>query len=505
LAAWEIYKYTGERSWLKKAFEIIKNTLADDAMVLANKESDMYRGESSFLDWREQTYPKWMSNKDIYISQNLGTNAVHYKAHRILAEMAKILDEPHEIFDKRAELIKNAINDRLWLDDQGFYAQYLYGRNHLVISPRFEALGEALSILFEIPDKNRQEQIVKKSPLTPFGTSCIYPQIPNIPPYHNNGIWPFVQSYWNLAAAKVGNEDALNHGLASIYRAGALFLTNYENFVAENGDFKGTEINSDRMLWSMAGNLAMVHRVFIGMNFEIDGIRFNPVIPKNYNGIRYLKGFKYRNAVLNITVEGFGNEIDQMKVNEELYSEAFIPAELEGEINIFIKMKNTSFDLNPINLVDNAFSLPNPRVSMDENLFEIEDYTNSSLLPFSNYSGEGFIEISNDQNTLIKMEIDQNHAGNYMAEFRYSNGSGPWNTNNKCAIRSLYCNDEYVGSLVFPQRGLDEWSEWGWSNSYILNLNEGRNVIEVKLEPWNTNMNVEINRAMLDYLRLIEK
>jgi len=147
------------------------------------------------------------------------------------------------------------------------------------MSPRFEALGEALAILFEVADKGKANSIIAQSPLTPFGTTCIYPQIPSIPPYHNNGIWPFVQSYWNLAAAKAGNEDVLNHGLASIYRAGGLFLTNYENFVAESGDFKGTEINSHRMLWSMAGMLAMVHRVFIGMSFDANGIRFQPAIP----------------------------------------------------------------------------------------------------------------------------------------------------------------------------------------------------------------------------------
>ncbi len=113
--------------------------------------------------------------------------------------------------------------------------------------------------------------------MTAYGTTCIYPQIPGISPYHNNGIWPFLQSFWNLAAGRAGNEAALEHGLASIYRAGALFLTNYENFVAETGDYVGTEINSHRMLWSMAGNLAMVHRLFMGLSFEVDGIQFQPV------------------------------------------------------------------------------------------------------------------------------------------------------------------------------------------------------------------------------------
>jgi len=89
-------------------------------------------------------------------------------------------------------------------------------------------------------------------------------------------------------------------------------------------------------------------------------------------------------------------------------------------------------------------------------------------------------------------------------DIRYSNGSGPWNTDNKCALRSLYTNGQYTGALVFPQRGTDEWSDWGRSNSYVVRLNAGSNSLRLVLEEWNINMNVEVNRAMLDYVRLIK-
>ena len=61
--------------------------------------------------------------------------------------------------------------------------------------------------------------------------------------------------------------------------------------VAETGDFLGTEINSHRMLWSMAGNLAIVHRVFFGMEFQLEGLYFNPVIPAVYGGKKSLSNF----------------------------------------------------------------------------------------------------------------------------------------------------------------------------------------------------------------------
>lgn len=102
------------------------------------------------------------------------------------------------------------------------------------------------------------------------------------------------------------------------------------------------------------------------------------------------------------------------------------------------------------------------------------------------------------------MNVSVDEDGKYLVDFRYSNGSGPWNTDNKCAIRSLYLGDKYIGSFVFPQRGQEEWSDWGFSNSLVLNLKKGNNQLQLKFELWNNNMNVGINRAMLDYIRLIK-
>jgi hypothetical protein len=569
LAAWEIYKVTGDKEWLKKVYIIIKNTLADDAKTLFSA-SGLYKGESSFLDWREQTYPKWMNNKDIYISENLGTNVVHFQAHKILASMAAALGEPFEEYEKKADGLKNAINTQLWMSEKGYYAQYKYGRKDLINSPRFEALGEALAVLFDVADDFKSREIFEKSPVTDYGATCIYPQIPGIPPYHNNAVWPFVQSFWNLAAAKTGNEKALSHGLSAIYRAGGLFLSNYENFVGHSGDFKGTEINSDRMLWSMAGNLAMVHRLFMGMSFGIHGIKFNPVIPKVYGGTKTLNGFKYREAVLNIKVIGYGRNIKTFAINGKKMKNAYLDAQAKGVQNIEIVMDNIPFDQMNFTPVANHFSLPNPvailkndtiswapipgaisyfiykngfRVNaimdtkigipsddvaeymisaVDEKGYEsfasepilitnqknvqtvqIEDFTEKSSLPYSDFTGQGFVEISTELNTNLSIDIEIAHEGTYLIDVRYANGSGPWNSENKCAIRSLYSQEEFVGSLVLPQRGTDEWSDWGYSNAISLPLKKGKNKLSIRYESWNTNMNIIVNRAMLDFIRLI--
>lgn len=571
LAAWEIYLVTGDQQWLRQAFEIIRNSLEDDHMTLRSEKTGMHRGESSFLDWREQTYPKWMTNVDIHVSENLGTNAVHYRAHIILAEMAKVLGEPYEEYLLRAEKIKEGMNDHLWIAEKGYYGQYLYGRTALNLSSSFETLGESLAILFDVADEEKAGSIIENSPFTSFGMTCIYPQIAGIPPYHNNAVWPFVQSFWNLAAAKAGNETALLHGLAALYRPAALFLTNYENFVAENGDYVGTEINSDRMLWSMAGNIAMVNRLFIGMSFEVDGIHFSPVIPKAYAGTRKLSNFRYRDAVLNITVKGHGNEIASMKLDGVTMSSSLIPATISGLHNIEIVMKNNRFDENGIHLVQNRFSPSTPQVSLErdslrwnpvpgsssyilirngervqsgnhlswkidtsrfgeyqvaavdpsgitsftsepvllypreaEVIIECELYAPRSIKGYTNYSGTGFVEVNQSLNRELTFPVWVDKPGTHLLDIRYSNGTGPWNTDNNCAIRSLAVNGSYKGVLVFPQRGTAEWSDWGFSNAVQVQLNQGENELMLSFEEWNNNMDGIVNEAMIDYVRLIQ-
>jgi hypothetical protein len=136
---------------------------------------------------------------------------------------------------------------------------------------------------------------------------------------------------------------------------------------------------------------------------------------------------------------------------------------------------------------------------------ELESFGGKSMLPFVNYSGAGFTEISTIQNTTLGFELDVPEAGMYRIDFRYSNGSGPWNTDNKCAQRSLYMDSNYIGVIVLPQRGTDEWSDWGYTNSYTVALKKGSNRLYLKLEPWNTNMNGDVNRAMLDVVRVIKQ
>ena len=113
------------------------------------------------------------------------------------------------------------------------------------------------------------------------------------------------------------------------------------------------------------------------------------------------------------------------------------------------------------------------------------------------------LQISSTWQREIQIPVSIESEGEYRVDFRYSNGTGPWHTDNNCASRSISVNGAYQGVLVFPQRGSDEWSDWGYSNALVLSLKKGINEIRVDFRDWNKNMDGEINEAMLDYLRII--
>ncbi len=577
VAAWEVYKATGDLAWLRQVYPIVRQSLADDWQNLYDPATGLVRGESSFLDWREQTYPRWMQPADIYQSECLGTNAVQGQARTVAAEMAARLgDAPAAAhYRQQAATIRAGINGHLWQPGSGYYGQYLYGRLHPILSPRAEGLGEALAVLFGAADSARARQVVARTPTVPFGLPCLYPQIPGIPPYHNEAVWPFVQSFWALAGARAGNETSVAESMAAIYRPAALFLTNKENFVAGTGDFAGTQINSSNMLWSLSGSLALVYKVLFGMQPEADRLVFRPFVPQAWRGTRTLTNFRYRGAVLDVAMTGFGHVIRTITLDGQPLAGAAVPGSLSGRHRVQIVLANVLPAAQPVRRVANRVAPATPVLAFrpanvdGHNLlwafdpdaaqygifrngrllayttdagwsvrapatdeYQVVAMSRDSLLSFASeppnlalgsasqqleleevapaaapgstgFSGTGYVETTPRKNPRLVLPLTVPAAGRYALDFRYANGNGPINTENKCAIRTLRDGGgQLLGTVVLPQRGPGEWSNWGFSNPVLLDLPSGPQTLTLTYEPANENMNGAVNEARLDYVRL---
>jgi hypothetical protein len=554
LAAWEIYLVTGDQEWLKESYAVLRASIEDDEHVVFDPADGLMRGESTFEDWREQTYPRWMQPADIYSSKNLGTNAVYYRVFQILAAMEKEQGGSGLLWEKKAEALRMAINRHFWSEEHGYYGQYLYGRIGLSLSPRADALGEALAMLFGIAPSERQNRILRGEPVMEYGVPTVYPETPGIEPYHNRSVWPFVQACWTLAAAGRGNQAAVLYGIATIERAAALFLTNKENFVADTGNATGTAINSDRQLWSVAANLAIFHRILFGISYEPDGLHFHPVVPQSLAGTRKLEGVRYREALLAITVHGYGSRITRFTLDGQ-ESAPFVSPRLQGRHRVEIFLDNRQELAQVLHLVKNATAPETPQVHLKpgevawQPIPGVAGYVQRrngqtmNLMPAAsvpvaagNTTGEVQIAARNAEgyesflsepvetgpqplripvrqnfvgvNTKAFVILDFTHPnlqieasisedGRYVFSVEYANGNGPINTDNKCAIRTLVVDGEKKGPMVMPQRGQNAWDQWGQSNLLQINLRTGVHRFELRFDPYDRNMNGQVNEARI--------
>lgn len=275
-----------------RAFKALSNTIEIDRVAAFDPVSCLYTGEESFLDWRDQSYAAWIPGDlaSMASSKALSTNVVIYQALNLAARLAR----EHKDADKAqrytrwAQELKQAINTRLWLADEGMYSSLTAG--HLDDAPlhKFDWLGQALAIVSGVADDRQARSILARYPHGPLGAPMIWPQQIDAPVYHNRSSWPFVTAYGLRAAAQGKNAAVADVAYASLMRGAAVNLSNMENLEwlsgqpllldENNPGLSGPVINSRRQLWSVGGYLGMVIGNVFGVETLDDGIALHPFV-----------------------------------------------------------------------------------------------------------------------------------------------------------------------------------------------------------------------------------
>ena len=551
LSAWNIYLATGDMEWLQKAYPVIVKSLECDDMVVYNPRTGLYRGESSFIDWREQSYPTWAQPADIYLSECLGTNAAFYGVLKVTADMAAALGNKKDAkkYAQKAEALKQAINDRFWVEEDGYYASYWYGRQNQVRTQHSETLGESFCVLFGIADEERAAKVISSMHVGEFGPPIFSPQIVSQGDYHNNGVWPYVTSFWGKAAAKAGNETALMHALACNVRTASLYATNYENYSFNTGNPYTTLINSPNMLWGLSGFMGLFHRTFFGFEFTQEGLSLKPFVPTVLAGTRKLEAFPYRNMQLDITVSGSGNEIASCLVDGQP-ADAFVPADWTGKHTVEIVMKG-EHKPSSINLVGYIGMPETPVVQLSagkllwkaiEGAAKYEILKDGQVIaettsceqpvvgsgeylvraitskgvhsfvsePLRYYEDASIQQVSVDKwldmtlGEQVKVKVAVPATGWYVVDWEYANGNGEVEQRNHCANRQLYVDGKNIETMVFPQRGLDAWNLYGWSAPVKVYLKKGNHQLALRYLEKNININIDLDKAYVKSLRLTQ-
>lgn len=280
------------KAFAARALRALVNTIESDRLAAFDTADGIYTGEQSFLDWRDQSYAAWITSDiaSLATSKALSTNVGHYKALTLAASLANEQGEHARAkkYSAWARDLKRAINQRLWLDDEGMYSSLTAPHFDGAPMHKFDWLGQALAIVTGVADGERARSIVAHYPHGPMGAPVIFPQQQGMPVYHNRAMWPFVTAYGLKAAAITGNVSVADAAYQALMRGAALNLSNMENLEwlsgqpllldEKNPSLIGPVINSKRQLWSVGAYLAMVIENVFGISATADGIAIAPFI-----------------------------------------------------------------------------------------------------------------------------------------------------------------------------------------------------------------------------------
>ncbi|MEE1673323.1 esterase [Agarivorans aestuarii] len=320
-----LHNLTGETrsGFIAKAYPALVNTLENDRIAAYDANDELYRGEQSFLDWREQSYASWIVNdiSRLGSSKALSTNVLHYKAMLLASALANELGNSADStkYQEWASDLKEAINREFWLADRGLYSSIIAGHQDAAPLYKFDWLGQALAVVTGVADESRAASVVANYPHGDLGAPVIYPQQPNIAIYHNRAVWPFVTAYGLKAAINTNNVAVANAAYDTLIRSASLNISNMENLEwlslkpnlldIDNPGLSGPVINSTRQLWSVGAYVGMVVDGVFGLQTDEMGLTLKPFITSKLrrnlftdsNSVR-LEGLTLRGHNINLQI-----------------------------------------------------------------------------------------------------------------------------------------------------------------------------------------------------------
>ena len=174
-----------DRVFADQVWQALQGTLAQDRAMVFDAQMGLYRGETSFLDWREQTYPTGPARTcassviPTHCPPTCCTTRHCVSAERWLVSAAT----PARPTTGRADALAQQIDTRFWREDMGQYMSYIGEAAHRCRTPRWICSACRWASGRVLPPE-RAHRALAAYPRTPAG-SPVWPQEAQQPIYHN--------------------------------------------------------------------------------------------------------------------------------------------------------------------------------------------------------------------------------------------------------------------------------------------------------------------------------
>jgi hypothetical protein len=518
--AMELWRQHRDPLIKEQLVDVLRNTVETDLQYVFDSRDGLYRGETSFLDWRSQTYPQWMIDTPSHIamSKSLSTNLNHLYTLRALEE----LTEEHW----GSTSLATAIDEHFWTGTH--YSSFIATELHAQPVHQQDLLATSLAVL----ELGTHPEALTQYPHTQYGAPVIHPQQQRIPIYHNRANWPFVSAYALLAARQSNQGTIFETHLNALIQGAALNLSNMENWEVQtgktwvdDGEYSGPVINSKRQLWSVAGFIGAIVEGVFGIHQRNGEWTANPILPKAWftaNATLQIHGqtFSIGNTHLN------DGEIAWLQTNDwkDIYAptvptvslilndDGIIvdPTPLEDGVAFELFKEGTPW--NPTTNVPSDTPIESTCYSLQTHFEGYrnrshpaepicwwgEEYSNIQSLymdditvsggTYSTTHGRPHYDNWGSADHTITGSFTPTHTGRHFFQVVYGNGSGGLDSGITCAVkwvRIRNASEQIITekALIMPQ--LDDWDRWSESNLISFDANNDETISFEILEGLN--------------------
>ncbi|OEU18080.1 hypothetical protein FRACYDRAFT_238514 [Fragilariopsis cylindrus CCMP1102] len=355
--SWYFYLYTGNTTFLEWAYE---TTVASLYRAEQQQNNKLKNKKENGLFYSSSGGGCNINNSTTTTKAfSLSTNILYYNGYYFAYKMGLLLMENSvtvEALRQRANILKKKIRNTFWIsDERGYYTSNFISdedaKNGIDLTNEEQTqtqidivLGQSLLMLTDDFESNHRIQLIlKKTPRTTTTTRTTTSTANTTATATTIAMPLFVSSYFAIAAARNGRDDIFYEELDTQIN---LFEQQYNN----NSTFPllPPELEEPQSLLSSsacadpsssaAGFLGMIYQGMFGMKFDINPnyILFGPTLLTKYRpnrrdeqqedgNVSYdcndcdetisLLNFKYKNAILDIYITGYGNQIKTFKIN----------------------------------------------------------------------------------------------------------------------------------------------------------------------------------------------
>jgi hypothetical protein len=565
IAAYEVYNVTGNHKWLHEIYPIIKATLNKDLHYLWEPYFELIHGETSHPTVSEGIYPTWMTTTDIYSSMSLNTNAIFIATLRLMGTISEILNQDGAEYAALESKLSASLNNNLWMPSAGYYSEYLYGVANPIQSSTTDNLGQTLAILLGIANREMALSILTSTPIRPQGIAYTYPLRRDIQSIEEQESSPFMQTMWLLSAAKVKHMQALNFALSALYHRAATHGT--YTIIPEATTSDNSRIGINALNCSAATAIAMRLYAGITFTPDsISFAPVIPSLLSGVKTITNFH-YRNSNLTISITGTGSkiksfaidGITSHQHSFAGELHGDHTISIVMANdtpephtltqitEPQFIAKSPSLSWTDSTTAKIDNIIQgleyktyingeITDNAITDTYVVTDTANYHNIAIAPLNGYTckpleyltqsaistieaellaikgtrhikdkklSKTFTELTIWKNTRIRFSYRAKNDGIYFVDVRYANGNGPNGPCRKSVIRALLADEQYIGDIIMPQLGDNDWTTTAFSNRIRVHLTPGIHIFTIEYKPLrNEPIDFASSSALLDYVRI---